>query len=99
MAGWKESDDPGGGPAHESRVRNRSSIVCDERVVFESGHGPDRALHKCKELREEGVRSAEKTRREGGAIASRQTRRQADPIDAAAGRIPGDQCRGSLQAG
>ena len=51
------------------------------------------------EVREEGVHAAEAPRREGGAAAPRQARREADEADAGAGRLHRRAGRRAVQAG
>ena len=51
------------------------------------------------EVREEGLHAAQASRREGGAAAPRQARRQADPAHAGAGGVHRREARGTVQAG
>ncbi len=65
-------------PPRESRQRHGSSELRNVVVVHQPDAGADRAVVEPGQVREEGLRTAESARRESGAAASRQDRRQAD---------------------
>ena len=64
------------GPFGEPRLRHRPSELRDERLVHQPGISADRALAVCRQVRQQGLRAAEASRREGRAASPRQTRRQ-----------------------
>ena len=65
-------------PAGQSRQRHGPSELRDVVVVHQPDAGADRAVDQSGQVPEEGLYAAEGARREGGAAASRQDRRQAD---------------------
>ena len=86
------------GPSSEPRQRDRPSELRDEQQLQQSGHRPDRALPEQRRLREEGLHASEKTRRGGGATASRQARSEAHEAPARAGRLYRRRRQGPVQA-
>ena len=73
----------------------------DVGVVHQPDAGADRAVgqQQGRQVREEGLRAAEVARREGGAAASRQDRRQADQAAPRPGRIYRRQAGRPVQGG
>ena len=66
------------GTAGQSRQRHGPSELRDERLLHQPDAGADGAVDQPEGLQERGLYAAEAARREGGAAASRQGRRQAD---------------------
>ena len=50
-------DRAGQRPARESRLRDRPSELCDERLVHQPGARPDRAVDQSRQVREQGLRA------------------------------------------
>ena len=65
-------------PSGQSRQRHGPSELRDVVVVHQPDAGADRAVDQSRQVPEEGLCAAENARRESGAAASRQDRRQAD---------------------
>ena len=76
-----------GRPPGKSRQRHGPSLLRDERVVHQPDAGADGALRQPRQVPEEGLHAAQASRREGGAPASRQDRREADQADRQAVRL------------
>ncbi len=96
----RQEDHPSVGRAPgQSRQRDRPSLVRDVGLVHQSDAGPDRALHQARRVQERGLHPAQAPRREGRFAPSRQDRRQADPNDARAVKIPRRRADGAIQAG
>ena len=75
------------GTAGQSRQRHGPSELRDERLLHQPDAGADGAVEQPEGLQERGLYAAETARREGGAAASRQGRRQADQAQLGAGRL------------
>ena len=73
-------------PPGESRQCHGPSELRDVVVVHQPDAGADRALDQSRQIREEGLHAAQAPRREGGAAAPRQDRRQAQPSSATSSR-------------
>ena len=67
-----------GRPAGQSRQRHGPSELRDVVVVHQPDAGADRAVDQSGQIPEQGLCAAEDARRESGAAASRQDRREAD---------------------
>ena len=83
----------------EPRLRDGTSELRDVRELYQPGDGADRAAHQLHELRVQGVHAAEASRREGGAAAPRQARREADEAVEGPGGLPRRSARGAVQVG
>ena len=70
-----------GRPPGEPRQRHGPSELRDVGVVHQPDAGADRNLDQPEEVREEGLHAAQVPRREGGAAAPRQDRREADQAE------------------
>jgi adenosylhomocysteinase len=90
-----------GRPAGESRQRHGPSELRDVGLLHQPDAGADRAVRQQqgRQIREEGLCAAEIARREGGAAASRQDRRQADQAAAGPGRLYRRQAGRPVQGG
>ena len=73
-------------PSGESRQRHGPSELRDVVVVHQPDAGADRTVDQPGQIPEEGLHAAEAPRREGGAAASRQDRRQAHQAFATSSR-------------
>jgi adenosylhomocysteinase len=65
------------GPPAQSRQRDRPSELRHVGLLHQPGAGPDRAVDQGRPVREQGLRAAQASRREGRAAASRQAGRDA----------------------
>ena len=88
-----------GRPAAQPRQRHRPSELRDVGILHQPGAGADRALFEARPLPEPGLRAAQAPRREGGAAAPRQARRQAHRALRRAGRLYRRHAEGAVQAG
>jgi hypothetical protein len=76
------------GAARQSRLRHRPPELCDERPLHQPVAGPDPTLYQPRQLREQGLRAAQASRRERPRPPSRPARHQADPAQRRAGQLP-----------
>ena len=76
------------GPPREPRLRHRPPELRDVVELRQPDDRADRALHAQRRLRgRQGLRAAQAPRREGGAAAPEEARRDADRADRRAGRL------------
>ena len=78
---------PVGGQAREPRQRHGSSELRHERLLHQPNAGAARAVEQSRHLQERGLHPAEAARREGGAAAPCQGRRQAHQAHLRAGGL------------
>ena len=89
----------GQGPPGEPGLRHRPPELRDVELVRQPDDRADRALHAQRLLRAgQGLRAAQAPRREGGAAAAEQARRDADRAHRRAGRLPRRAQAGAVQA-
>src|SRR5438067_1881259 len=84
-------------PAGESRQRHGASELRHVELLHQSNAGADRALHPSGQVRKKGLHAAQAARREGGAAAPRQDRREAHAHVGKAGGLYRRAGRGTLQ--
>jgi adenosylhomocysteinase len=73
--------------------------LCDERLLHQPSAGPDRAVDQSRQVREQGLRAAQASRREGRRPPPRQARRQADRTQRRASQLSRPAALGPLQTG
>jgi adenosylhomocysteinase len=71
--------------------------LCDERLLHQPSAGPDRAVDQSRQVREQGLRAAQASRREGRRPPPRQARRQTDVTQRGASQLSQPAAIRSLQ--
>ena len=87
---------PRRGPAGQSRLRHRPPELRHVRVLHQPGAGADRAVAARRQLRKQGLRTAQASRREGRRAAFGEARRVAQHADRPAGELPRRRPDGSV---